>query len=102
MATKKQQNNCELNDFDIISDVLGCQKSLMKLYATALCEIAEEPLRNIVTDKLSECSIDQFDAFNYMHDRGMYVTEQAPSQKIKQAKQKAMDCECGQFCDCCK
>lgn len=99
MASKKT-NNCQLNDFDIISDVLGCHKTLVKLYTTSLCEIAEEPLRNIVNEQLSECACDQFDAFNYMNERGMYQTEQAPAQKIKEARQKFSSCECGQLCCC--
>lgn len=92
--TKNEEKNCELNDYDIISDVLGCQKSLMKLYATSLCEIAEEPLRTLITSKLSECAADQFDAFCYMNERGMYKTEQAPKDKLKQTKQELGCCEC--------
>ena len=90
----KKDKNCELNDYDIISDVLGCQKSLMKLYATSLCEIAEEPLRTLVNAKLTECASDQFDAFCYMNERGMYKTEQAPKDKIKQAQKTFGCCEC--------
>ena len=98
--SKNQEKNCELNDYDIISDVLGCQKSLMKLYATSLCEIAEEPIRTLINSKLTECATDQYDAFCYMNERGMYKTEQAPKDKIKQA-QKEMGCsECGELCDC--
>lgn len=93
MNTKKEKN-CELNDYDIISDVLGCQKSLLKLYATSLCEIAEEPLRTLVNSKLTECAVEQYDAFCYMNERGMYVTEQAPKDKVKQAQKQLGECEC--------
>ena len=96
----KQQKNCELTDYDIISDILGNQKSLVTLYSTSLIEVAEEPLRTILSDKMTEAATDQFDAFNYMHDRGMYKTEPAPSQKIKEAKEKFSCCECGIVTGC--
>ncbi len=97
---KTTQNCCELSDYDIISDVLSNQKTLTKLYATSLCEVAEEPLRRIIEDKMSECACDQYDAFLYMNERGMYNTEEAPRQKVAQAKRKFSDCECGKWCDC--
>ncbi len=96
MPTKKTKSakNCSLSDYDIISDVLARHKSLVTLYSTSLLEISEKPLRDLVENKMTECATDQFDAFNYMHDRGMYKTENAPAQKVKEAQQK--------FCDQCK
>ncbi|MCL2675869.1 MAG: spore coat protein [Firmicutes bacterium] len=76
---------CQLKDFDIASDVLGGQKALLKLYGTALCETDCPALRNIINNQLSEVAVDQFDTFMYMNQRGMYPTEQAPANKVKQA-----------------
>lgn len=87
-ATEFAQDQCKLSDYDIISDVLGSHKSLIKLYGTALCEISCEDLRNIVSSKMNECACDQLDAFLYMNERGMYKTEPAPIQKVKEARQK--------------
>ena len=87
-STVEAQRDCRLTDYDIISDILGSHKSLIKLYGTALCEIASEDLRDIVSCQMAECAEDQFDAFNYMSARGMYPTEPAPVQKVKQARQK--------------
>lgn len=87
-ATEFAQDQCKLSDYDIISDVLGSHKSLIKLYGTALCEISCEDLRNIVSSKMNECASDQLDAFLYMNERGMYKTEPAPIQKVKEARQK--------------
>lgn len=87
-ATTAAQRDCKLSDYDIISDILGSHKSLIKLYGTALCEIGSEDLRDIVSCQMAECAEDQFDAFNYMNARGMYPTEPAPVQKVKQARQK--------------
>ena len=87
-ATTAAQRDCKLSDYDIISDILGSHKSLIELYGTALCEIGSEDLRDIVSCQMAECAEDQFDAFNYMNARGMYPTEPAPVQKVKQARQK--------------
>lgn len=84
-CTEYAQECCALTDFDIASDVLSTQKGLIKLYGTALCEVASEDLRTIVSQKMTECADDQFDAFLYMNERGMYKTEPAPVSKIKQA-----------------
>ena len=82
------QECCKLSDYDIISDVLGSHKNLVKLYGTALCETDSEQLRKIINTQMSECAVDQFDAFKYMNERGMYKVEAAPVQKVKSAKTK--------------
>ena len=86
--TETAQETCRLSDFDIISDVLGSHKNLVKLYGTALCETDSEQLRKIINSQMTECSQDQFDAFKYMNDRNMYKVEPAPAQKIKTARSK--------------
>ena len=93
-ATEFAQEQCKLSDYDIISDVLGSHKNLIKLYGTALCEIGCKDLRNVVTSKMTECAEDQLDAFTYMNQGGMYKTEPAPVQKVKEARQR--------FCGCIK
>lgn len=93
-ATEFAQDNCKLTDYDIISDVLGSHKNIIRLYGTALCEIDAKELRNLVSGKMAECAEDQLDAFLYMSDRGMYKTEPAPVQKVKEARQR--------FCGCIK
>ncbi len=55
-ATEFAQDQCKLSDYDIISDVLGSHKNLVKLYGTALCEIGCKDLRNVVTSKMTECA----------------------------------------------
>ena len=86
-TTSSAEERCRLDDYEIISDVLGSEKQLVKLYSTALCESAEEPLRNIIRDNLYECANDQFATFEYMQKRGMYPTEEAPQETIDKAKQ---------------
>lgn len=85
--SESAEERCRLDDYEIISDVLGSEKQLVKLYSTALCESAEEPLRNLIRDNLFECADDQYATFEFMQKRGMYPTEEAPQEKIDKAKQ---------------
>ena len=80
-------SKCALDDYEIISDVLGAEKQLVKLYSTALCEAAEEPFRDIIRENLTECAADQFKTFEYMESRGMYPTAQADEEEVLKAKQ---------------
>lgn len=86
-------SQCDLDDYDIISDVLGCQKSLIKLYTTAICEIAEPDLRDLVKTQMIECATDQFEAFKYMNERGMYECECADCEQIEQCVNQFCQCE---------
>mgnify|MGYP001037242031 CR=1 FL=1 len=97
------RERCELDDYEIISDVLGSEKQIVKLYSTALCEAAEEPFRNLIRENLDEAAADQFKAFEFMQQRGMYKTEQATEQNITEAKQQfgplCRNCGCDNCCD---
>lgn len=86
------QQNCELNDKDIISDILSCHKTLVKLYADAIIESADENLRTLLHSLLNECAADQYDAFEYMSANGYYETTQADCDQI--------NCTCEKFCGC--
>ncbi len=99
-STVDARQKCELDDYEIISDVLGGEKQLVKLYSTALCESAEESLRGVIRDNLIECAKDQYATFEYMEKRGLYQTEEAPEDKIAQAKQQFRPLACTGDCDC--
>ncbi len=92
-STEFAQDNCKLSDKEIISDILGSHKALIKLYGTALCETSCPKLRSLIDNQLSECAEDQYDAFLYMNERGLYPTDTAPMPKINQAKKKFTACE---------
>lgn len=85
--TAKAQAECSLDDYEIISDVLGGEKQLVKLYSTALCESTEDTLRDVIRANLTEAAKDQYETFEYMQKRGLYPTEEADEQEIWQAKQ---------------
>ena len=91
--TEFAQDKCSLSDQEIVSDVLGCQKSLVKLYSSALCETSCTELRDLIGNHISECAIDQYDAFLYMNERGMYPTDNAPTPKVTQAQKKFVKLE---------
>lgn len=78
---------CKLDDYEIISDVLGAEKQIVKLYSTALCEAAEDNFRNVIKENLDYAAEDQYKAFEFMSTRGMYKTEQASENDVNQAKQ---------------
>ncbi|MCH5163063.1 MAG: spore coat protein [Clostridiales bacterium] len=102
-STVSAREKYSLDDYEIISDVLGSEKQLVKLYSTALCESAEESLRGVIRENLIECAKDQYSTFEYMEKRGLYQTEQAPEDQIAQAKQQfgplTSNCNCGCGCD---
>ncbi len=93
-ATERAQENCKLSDYDIISDVLGCQKQLVQKYTTALCECSDETLRDLIKSQMSECACDQFAAFQYMNVRGMYECDCAQASEVTQMQDKF--CRCAQ------
>lgn len=88
---------CTLDDYDIASDVLSSHKSLISKYGTALCEIDCAELRDLVSSTMNETADDQLEVFEYMNDHGMYKTEPAPLQKVKEARQKFCN-SCGTGC----
>lgn len=81
------QEKCRLDDYEIISDVLGSEKQIVKMYSTALCETAEENLRDVIRANFTEAAADQYKAYSYMQENGMYKTEQATEEDITKAKQ---------------
>ena len=93
------RERCRLDDYEIISDVLGSEKQLVKLYSTALCEASEEPFRNIIRENLDSAAADQYKTFEFMQKRGMYPTEQAAEQDVTQAKQQFTPL-CQNNCSC--
>lgn len=94
------RERCQLDDYEIIADVLGSEKQLVKLYSTALCEASEEPFRNIIRDNLDSAAQDQYKTFEYMQKRGMYPTEQAAELDINKAKQQFTPLCGGTKCSC--
>ena len=90
-ASNKSECGCDchlMDDAAIVSDVLGTQKSLVKLYGTALCEGSNEKIRGLCNTHLTELAEDQFDSFQYMSEHNLYPTDPVEAAKLSEAKQK--------------
>ena len=80
-------NNTLLENIDIISDVLGEHKHLMKQYTTALCEASTEEYRQYLQQNLLQVSQDQFDSFSFMEEGGMYPLKECNEQELESSCQ---------------
>ena len=79
--------NGNFGDREIMMDVLTSQKEITTLYNISANEGASNALKSEFMSILSDEHQIQMDIFNEMSKRGWYQTEQAPQQKIDQAKE---------------
>ncbi len=87
-------NSCDcLNAQDTFTDMLLVEKTIVKQYATALTEMNDESLRELIKENLNYAADDQNKIYCKMQELGWYKTCPAEQEKIDQALQK--------FC-CCK
>ncbi|MDR2515683.1 MAG: spore coat protein [Christensenellaceae bacterium] len=83
----QNQNQAQMSDKTMLTDMLGTEKRLVGLYATFLCECASEDLRQLFQSTLNSTSQDQHQTFCQMQQRGWYNIENAEAQKVNQARQ---------------
>ena len=82
-------NNCNcLTAQDSSVDMLTVEKSLVKQYATALTEMSDESLRNLIKENLNYAADDQNKLFCQMQKLGWYETCPAEQEKIDKAREK--------------
>ena len=82
-------NSCDcLKCQDIFVDMLMVEKNMVKQYATALTEMSNEGLRELIKENLNYASDDQNKVFCKMQDMGWYETCPAEQEKIDQALNK--------------
>ena len=72
----------------MMNDVLTSQKFITSGYNASANEAAEPSVKTAFMSILDEEHSIQHEIFLEMQKRGWYATEQAPSQKIQEAKQK--------------
>ena len=77
-----------LTEEDILTDLLLAEKTLVKMYATALTEMSESKLRTLMKKHVGEVSDDQNKIFCQMQKKGYYEVAPAPKQKIDSTKEK--------------
>lgn len=77
-----------LNDREILCDALSSEKFMTENYNNYANECASPSLMNEFMTLLSEEHQIQHDVFTEMQKRGWYPTQQAPAEKVQQAKMK--------------
>lgn len=79
MAEKRKTT---LNEQDSLQDMLECEKQLMGLYATAVCEGSDKRLRKELMKFYGGCSENQFTVFEEMLTRGYYEVQPVQKQQL--------------------
>lgn len=77
-----------MNDQERMSDLLTMEKKLGNNYDLFASECVNLALRNEFVKDLTQSHSTQTELFQAAQSRGWYQTEQAPSDKINQAKTK--------------
>ncbi len=86
MAGYKAQNT--LNEKDSLQDMLNLEKSMVKLYATAMTEGASRGFRSMVKNHLNETAGDQMNVFLAMTECGYYKVQSAEETVLSEQKNK--------------
>jgi spore coat protein CotF len=76
-----------LNEKDSLQDMLILEKTMAKIYATALTEGASEKYRSVIKKHFDGIIDDQTEVFNKMTEMGYYEVEEAPQEMKKQQKE---------------
>lgn len=77
-----------LNEKDSLQDMLNLEKTLVKIYGTALTEGASKGFRNVVKDHFEKTADDQLEVFLQMTEHGYYKVESAPETQLSEEKNK--------------
>lgn len=80
-------NNAAMTETELLTDLLGTEKQLVKEYAGNTTESACPSLRQLLIANLTECSQDQYQIFDQMRQRGLYPIKDAQTQNVTAAKQ---------------
>ena len=88
MSNYKQDTT--LNEKDSLQDMLNMEKTLTKVYATALTEGASKGFRGMMKAHFDETADDQLAVFLAMTDKGYYKVQSAPEKDLKEEKNKFM------------
>jgi len=79
--------NANMTEKELLTDLLNTEKQLIKEYASNTTESACPNLRQVLIDNMIECSQDQYQIFEQMRQRNMYKVKDAPDQEVAAAKQ---------------
>ena len=77
-----------LNEKDSLQDMLNLEKSLVKIYSTAMTEGCSNGFRTLIKDHWNQATDDQMEVFLQMTEHGYYQVESAPEQILSEHKEK--------------
>ena len=77
-----------LNEKDSLQDMLNLEKSLVKIYSTAITEGCSKGFRTLVKEHWNEATEDQLKVFLQMTEHGYYQVESAPQTILSEHKNK--------------
>ncbi|MBQ9514068.1 MAG: spore coat protein [Clostridia bacterium] len=77
-----------LNEKDSLQDLLNTEKTLVKIYGTALTEGASDGFRKMCKTHFDDTAEDQLQVFLQMTNHGYYKVESAPQKDLEQEKTK--------------
>jgi len=79
-----------LNEKDSLLDMLNLEKTIVKLYATALTEGVSQNFRCKIEENLLETAKDQLNVFLQITNQGYYEVESVPEEELNKTKRKFM------------
>ena len=85
---EKCSNKCTLNEKDSLQDLLNVEKTVVKMYTTAMTEGCSKGFRQTIKKNLTKSAEDQIDVFFMMSDLGYAEVKTAPEQVTQELKQK--------------
>lgn len=77
-----------LNEKDSLQDLLNIEKSLVKIYSTAITEGCSDGFRTLIKEHWEDSVSDQMDVFLQMTELGYYKVESAPEQAKQEQREK--------------
>ena len=79
-----------LNEKDSLQDMLNLEKSLVKIYSTAITEGCSKGFRTLIKQHWSQSVEDQMDVFLQMTEHGYYEVQSAEQTVLSENKNKFM------------
>lgn len=79
--------NANMTEKELLTDLLNTEKQLIKDYASNTTESACPNLRRVLLGNMTECSQDQYQIFEQMRQRNLYKVKDAQDQDVTTAKQ---------------
>lgn len=77
-----------MKDQEVMTDLLLTEKKMSANYDTYASECVNTQLRDAFVGLLAQCHETQSSLFQTAQQKGWYQVEQAPAQKVDQARQK--------------